>query len=57
MMTVAINHEWYNEIKDLVATANPRSYIEIQCGIKRAMVEVDVNEAEFDKISKELGWM
>ena len=57
MMTVAINHEWYDEIKDLVATANPHSYIEIQCGIKRAMVEVDVDEVEFNKISKELGWM
>lgn len=57
MTNVTINYAWYSEIKDLIATANPHHFIETQCGIKRVMVEVDVDEVEFDKISKELGWM
>ena len=46
----AIRKEWYEEIKDLVSTANPEFYDN--------MVEVDVlDEAKFEEVSKELGWM
>ena len=45
-----IRNEWYEEIKDLVPTANPEFYDN--------MVEVDVlDEAKFEEVSKELGWM
>ena len=52
--TMTINHtirnEWYEEIKNLVPTANPEFY--------GNMVEVDVlDEAKFEEVSKELGWM
>lgn len=57
MINVAISYAWYSEIKDLVTNANHHYYIEDQCGIKRVMVEVDVDEAEFVAVSKELGWM
>lgn len=57
MINVTISHEWYNEIKDLIATANPYHFIETQCGIKRVMIEVDVDKVEFERVSKEMGWM
>lgn len=57
MTNVTINYAWYSEIKDLIATANPYHFIETQCGIKRVMVEVDVEEVEFERVSKELGWI
>jgi hypothetical protein len=54
IITMTINHtirnEWYEEIKDLVPTANPEFY--------GNMVEVDVlDEVKFEEVSKELGWM
>lgn len=57
MINVTISYEWYNEIKDLIATANPHNFIETQCGIKRVMIEVDVDKVEFERVSKEMGWM
>lgn len=50
---VAINENWFNEIKDLISYENDYHYI--FAGV--ATVEVDVNEAEFEAVSKELGWM
>lgn len=51
-MSYAINIEWYNEIKDLVPTENPWYYE------NHTMVEVDIlDEAEFVRVSTELGWM
>jgi hypothetical protein len=50
MMNYCIRNEWYEEIKNLVPTANPEFY--------GNMVEVDVlDEAKFEEVSKELGWM
>jgi hypothetical protein len=50
MMNYTIRNEWYEEIKNLVPTANPEFYGD--------MVEVDVlDEAKFEEVSKELGWM
>ena len=58
MKNVAINRNWYNEIKDRVTTANPYFYTEEYGSYtNREMVEVDVNEEEFEKVSAELGWM
>ena len=50
MMNYTIRNEWYEEIKNLVPTANPEF-----CG---DMVEVDVlDETKFEEVNKELGWM
>jgi hypothetical protein len=50
MMNYCIRNEWYEEIKNLVPTANPEFYDN--------MVEVDVlDEVKFEEVSKELGWM
>lgn len=50
-----IKNEWYNEIKNLVPMANPEFITE---GYWAGQVEVDVlDEAEFERVSKELGWM
>jgi hypothetical protein len=58
MKSVAINRNWYNEIKDRVTTENPYFYTEEYGSYtNREMVEVDVNEEEFEKVSAELGWM
>ena len=50
---VAINENWFNEIKDLIAYENDYHYI--FAGV--ATVEVDVNKDDFEAVSKELGWM
>lgn len=54
MINVAINKDWYNEIKELVNTANAYFYKDWD---DIEMVEVDVEEEEFNKISKDLGWI
>ena len=54
MTSVAINTEWYNEIKGLVKMENEYFY---DSEIWGKGVEVDVDEEEFNKVSKELGWM
>lgn len=53
MINVTITEEWYNELKGLIKMDNPYFY---QQKFFKA-VEVDVNEAEFEKISKKLGWI
>lgn len=51
----SIKNEWYEEIKNLVPMANPEFITE---GPWAGQVEVDVlDEAEFERVSKELGWM
>ena len=54
MTSVAINKEWYNEIRELVNTADAYFY---KGWDGREMVEVDVEEEEFNRVSKELGWI
>jgi hypothetical protein len=54
MTNVAIPTEWYNEIKDLVKMENAYFYDDKVWG---KGVEVDVDEEEFNRVSKELGWM
>lgn len=54
MITVAITKKWYEEIKGLVEMTNEHFY---QDGIFGEEVEVDVDEKEFEKVSKKLGWM
>ena len=56
MTCVAINVKWYNEIKNRVKTANPWFY-KNDYGFRTFMVEVDVEEEEFNRVSTELGWM
>lgn len=53
MINVTITEEWYNELKGLIKMDNLYFY---QQEFFKA-VEVDVNEAEFEKVSKKLGWM
>ena len=55
MTSVAINRDWYNEIKELVKTVDAYFYNRSWDG--REMVEVDVEEEEFNRVSKELGWI
>lgn len=55
MTSVAINKVWYNEIKELVKTTDAYFYNRSWDG--REMVEVDVDEEEFNRVSKELGWI
>ncbi len=50
---VAINENWFNEIKGLIHYENDYHYI--FAGV--ATVEVDVNKDDFEAVSKELGWM
>ena len=54
MMNVTINQNWYDEIKDLVPTADPYFYTDSVFG---EMVEVDVDKQTFERVSRELGWM
>ena len=49
MTNYTINLNWFNEIKHLVPNANAYHYDN--------MVEVDVDEEAFIRVSKELGWM
>ena len=54
-ISVAISETWYNEIKDLITVENP--YFYISNVYNKPWVECDVNEEEFEKVSKELGWI
>lgn len=54
MTSVAINRDWYNEIKELVKTVDADFY---KGWDGREMVEVDVDKEEFNRVSKELGWI
>ena len=53
MVTYTFRKEWYNEIKNRVTITNPYFYTENG----REYVEADVDEAEFEAVSRELGWM
>ena len=53
MVTYTFRKEWYNEIKDRVTIANPYFYVENG----KEYVEADVNEKEFEEVSRELGWI
>lgn len=57
MTCVAINVDWYNQIKDKVATENPWFYKTRYGYGEHFMVEVDVEEEQFNAVSRELGWM
>lgn len=54
MTNVTMNQKWYNEIKNCVPTADPYFYTDPVFG---EMVEVDVDEPTFERVSRELGWM
>ena len=55
MACYSIRKDWYNEIKDLVPTANP--YF-ITDGTYAGDVEVDIlDEEKFLEASKGLGWL
>lgn len=53
MTTIIISKSWYEEIKTLIVTEN--AYFFTECGSDK--VEVDVEEEEFNRVSKELGWI
>ena len=53
MANMTVIKRWYDEIKDRVETIDPYFYVE--CGTEK--VEFDVDEKDFIKVSKELGWM
>lgn len=58
MKSYAMNRKWYEEIKDRVKTENPYFYTdEYSFFLEKEMVEVDVDEEEFIKVSEELGWI
>ena len=52
-MCVGISKEWYEDIKSEVRCENEFFYD--RCGCQ--MVEVDVDENQFNEVSKKLGWM
>jgi hypothetical protein len=54
MTCVAITKRWYDEIKGLVKMENEYFYVDEMWGEE---VEVDVDEEEFNRVSRELGWM
>lgn len=56
MKSYAMRKEYYEAIKDRVTTADPYFYTETWGSEEREMVEVDVNEEEFEAISEEMGW-
>ena len=56
MKSYAMRKEYYEAIKERVTTENPYFYTETWGSEEREMVEVDVNEEEFEAISKEMGW-
>ena len=53
MANYTITKTWYEDIEDLVRTEDPFFYMENG----REMVEVDVDEEEFLRISEDLGWL
>ena len=53
MTNVTITNTWYNELKGLIKMENAYFYQ----GFMGTMVEVDVEETEFESVSKRLVWM
>lgn len=54
MISVAINKNWFEEIKASVPHKDPYFYNDLTFG---EMVEVDVDEMLFNEVSKIMGWM
>lgn len=52
---LACDREWYEEIKDRVECTEVYFYIDKKDGGE--MAEFRADEEEFDKVSRELGWM
>lgn len=55
MTCYSFNYEWFLEIEDKVPHGIPYAYFDEAW--KNIMVEVDVEEETFRKVSRELGWM
>lgn len=55
MIDVCISKAWFDEVKNNVSYENAFIYGDVAMG--REMVEVSVNEEEFNKVSAEKGWM
>lgn len=51
---LACDREWYEEIKDRVECTEVYFYTDKRYG---EMAEFRADEEEFDKVSRELGWM
>ena len=55
MLNVCISKQWYEEIKDRVDLRDP---FEFHHHFHGDLVDVDVvSEADFENVSRELGWM
>ena len=54
MMSVSIRTEWFEEIKDLITCESVEVITE---GDYAGQVELEVNTEEFERVSRELGWM
>ena len=54
MVNFCISNEWFEEIKELIHYENPEY---ITTGYCSGHVEVDVEEEEFRRVSRALGWM
>lgn len=52
MISVATCKEWFDEVKKMVAVADPYHYEENS----KQMVEYTVYEPAFEEVSKRLGW-
>lgn len=53
MTTITISKAWYEDVCEAIAMADPYFYTED--GVE--MVEVDVDESEFNRISEDFGWI
>ena len=52
---VCISKAWFDEVKGGVSYENAFIYGDVMTG--KEMVEVSVNEEEFNRVSVEKGWM
>lgn len=57
MKSYALRKEYYEAIKDRVATANPYFYTDEYGSDTREMVEVDIDEEAYIIVATEFGWM
>ena len=53
MTTITISKAWYEDVCDAITMVDPYFYTED--GVE--MVEVDVDESEFNRISEDCGWI
>lgn len=56
MISVAISKAWFEDVKNLITFEDPYFYTMFTTRDEE-MVELDVIEEEFNRISKERGWM